>query len=85
MRYVVEMRVPFVVDTEDLDELSQVRAGLRAECLLLGWQPAFLTAEEWRYRAQFEKPASFNMSRGRPDSEHMLIKRRQSMGKPPHE
>jgi len=85
VKYVVEMRVPFVVDTEDLEELSRVRDGLRADCSLLGWMPSFLTAEEWRYRAQFEKPASFDMSRGRPDSEHMLIRRRKPTGSSPHE
>ncbi len=69
-RYVIEMRIPIVVETDNPDDLVVKRTRLRATALLMGWDPVFLTSEEWRYRAQFERPKPHLESRGIPEAEH---------------
>jgi hypothetical protein len=67
-RYVVEMRVPVIADAPDL---ARVRDELREKASAYGWVPRFLTVEEWRYWAQFQKPLPFRGVQARPEAEHV--------------
>ncbi len=69
-RYVIEMRIPIRVETDDPADLAVMRTRLRTLAMLMGWYPQFVTAEEWRYRAQFERPKPHLESRGIPEAEH---------------
>ncbi len=70
MKYVIEMRIPVQVETDNPSDLAVMRTRLRTLALLMGWCPQFITAEVWRYKAQFEKPKPHLESRGIPEAEH---------------
>lgn len=69
-RWIIEMRIPVPVETVDPGVLAVVRGDLRDAAAEHGWEPRFVTVEEWRYWGQFQTPLPFRNTRGVPEAEH---------------